>query len=54
MAYTMATLQAINFGIDTGYAASSAGRKPKRADGEAIADHITDVVDGDAVILSSI
>jgi hypothetical protein len=27
----MATLQAINFGIDTGYAASSAGQKPKRA-----------------------
>ena len=48
----MATLQAIQFG--TGYAGSCAGRKPKRADGEAIADHITDVVDGDAVILSSI
>ena len=28
MAYTMATLQAINFGIDAGYAASSAGQKP--------------------------
>jgi hypothetical protein len=40
----MAMLQAIHFGIDTGYAASSAGRKPKRADGEAIADHITDVL----------
>jgi hypothetical protein len=47
----MATLQAINFG--TGFAASSAGRKSKRVDGEAIADHITDVVGGDAVILSS-
>ena len=28
---------------------SSAGQKSKRADGEAIADHISDVVDGDAV-----
>ena len=40
-------LLAFNFG--TGYAASSAGQKSKRADGEAIADHISDVVDGDAV-----
>ena len=54
MAYTMATLQAINFGIDTGYAASSAGQKSKRADGGTIADHIADVVDGDVVMLSSV
>ena len=40
-------LLALNFG--TGYAASSAGQKSKRADGEAIADHISDIVDGDAV-----
>ena len=49
MAYTMATLHFV-----TGYAASSAGQKSKRADGGTIADHIADVVDGDAVMLSSV